>query len=276
MRGKISPWLYPERGGDELFGGYPTYIATRLAPYYRIVPQWIRKEILKLVDKIPVSWDRLTWEFKLKEFIRGVENSPERSHFAWKEIFSENLKEKLYAPDFFNKRKNHDGFESFKTLFKRAGNGIGLEKLLFVDQQTYLVDQFLVKSDRMSMANSLEVRVPILDHRIVEFASQIPSKYKIRGFTTKWALRKLLDGKLPQEIVWGAKKGFSPPIPYWISGPLKPFLEDTLSEESVNKIGLFRYETIHQMMKEHFEKKKDHHRRLWTLLNFVLWYRRWA
>lgn len=263
-------------GGDELFAGYPTYIATKFAPYYRKIPRWIRKEISKMAEKIPVSWDRLTWEFKLKEFIRGAENSPERSHFAWKEIFTEELKEKLYSSYFLEKRKRHDGFESFNILFERTGNGTELEKLLFVDQQTYLLDQFLVKSDRMSMANSLEVRVPILDHRIVEFAARIPPQYKIKGLTTKWTLRKLLNGKLPQDIVWGSKKGFSPPIPYWLSGSLKPFLEETLSENSVNKTGLFHHETIRQIMKEHFEKKKDHHRRLWALLNFILWYRRWA
>ena len=145
-----------------------------------------------------------------------------------------------------------------------------------MDQKTYLLDQFLVKSDRMSMASSLEVRVPILDHRLVEFAASIPARYKLKGLTTKWALRRLMKGKLPEGIVRGSKKGFSPPIPSWIAGSLKSFLEEMLSEESIRKTGLLEPRAVTRLMKEHFEKKKDHHRRLWAVLNFILWHRKWS
>ncbi len=263
-------------GGDELFGGYPTYIATRWASRYRKVPRFIRSMIGVAVNALPVSWDRISWDYKLKQFVHGAEFDEQRAHFAWKEIFSENEKNKLYSADFINKKNGHDGFESFKNIFDRLGSGTELEKLLAVDQNTYLVDQFLVKSDRMSMASSLEVRVPILDHRIVEFAAQIPAKYKVCGFQTKVALRKLMKGKVPDEIVKGAKKGFSPPIPAWIAGELKNFVMETLSKERVQKTGVLNPDYVQTLLAEHFGKKRDNHRRIWAVLNFVLWFERWA
>ncbi len=274
-RDKITVALSGE-GGDELFGGYPTYIATRWAGIYRNLPSPVRATLAAAIRKLPVSWDRISWDYKLKQFARGAEEAPERSHFAWKEIFDESDKKKLYSADWLAQRNSRDGYESFKKLFESLGGGVELEKLLFVDQKTYLLDQFLVKSDRMSMAHSLEVRVPILDHRLVEFAAEIPARYKLKGFTTKWILRKLMEGKLPPEIVSGAKKGFSPPIPRWISGPLKPFVQEVLSESSIRKTGLLEPKFVQQILTEHFDRKQDHHRRIWAILNFVLWHERWV
>jgi asparagine synthase (glutamine-hydrolysing) len=263
-------------GGDELFAGYPTYLATRLAPYYRKWPGPIRHIFSRLVQKLPISWERLSWEYKLKEFTRGAQYVPEKSHYAWKEIFTPDLKHTLYEQSFLQATQGHDSFESFKKIFEKAGHGIELEKLLYVDQQTYLADQFLVKSDRMSMAHSLEVRVPILDHRMVEFAAEIPAHYKLRGFTTKWALRKLMQGKLPESVIWGSKKGFSPPIAYWISGKLRRFVEAILAPESIRKTGILRADAVGILLKEHLSKKRDHHRRIWAILNFILWHRKWG
>ncbi|MBI2118265.1 MAG: asparagine synthase (glutamine-hydrolyzing) [Elusimicrobia bacterium] len=262
-------------GGDELFAGYPTYIATQVAPAYKKCPLFLRTLFSKLVEKIPVSWDRISWEFKLKQFVRGAEGSVERSHFAWKEIFTEYDKKNLYSKNFLAEKNGHDGFESFKMVLEKIGSGIELEKLLYLDQKTYLLDEFLVKSDRMSMAHALEVRVPILDHRIVEFAATIPSHYKLKGLTTKWTLRKLLEDRLPKEIIHGKKKGFSPPLPQWIAGTLKPFFQEILSYENLKTIGLLRPEAVRQLLDEHLEKKRDHHRRLWALLNFALWHKKW-
>jgi asparagine synthase (glutamine-hydrolysing) len=269
-------------GGDELFAGYPTYIATQAAVTYRKVPRWLRKMIASMVQRIPVSWERLSWEYRLKEFIRGAEFLPQESHYQWKEIFSEELKAELYTEKFLKNKNWHHGFESFVKVFEKARllggqtDRVDLETLLFADQQTYLPDQFLVKSDRMSMAHALEVRVPILDHRIVEFAAQIPAQYKLRGMTTKWALRKLMEGRLPEEIVRGGKKGFSPPIPYWIAGKLRKFVEDKLSPDSIRKTGVLNPHVVSHLLQEHLAKKRDHHRRIWAILNFVLWQQKWS
>lgn len=272
---KITVALSGE-GGDELFGGYPTYLATLWAERYRRIPDFARSWISSLVNGLPVSWERISWDYKLKQFVYGAQFEPQRSHFAWKEIFSENDKRKLYSTDFQNSRAGHDGFESFQKIFAKLGKGIELEKLLAVDQNTYLLDQFLVKSDRMSMAHALEVRVPILDHRIVEFAAQIPAKYKARGFETKIALRKLMKGKLPDSIVRGEKKGFSPPIPSWIAGELKNFVLSALSPERIKKTVVLNTAAVQNLLDEHFAKKRDNHRRIWCVLNFVLWRERWA
>lgn len=263
-------------GGDELFAGYPTYIATRWAGLYRGLPSPLRKIAAGAANSLPISWNRISLDYKLRQFVRGAEETPERSHFAWKEIFTEEDKKELYSAQWLKARNGKDGFESFKILFDELGGGTELEKLLYVDQKTYLLDQFLVKSDRMSMAHALEVRVPILDHRLVEFAAEIPAHYKIRGLTTKWILRRLMKGRLPEEILTGAKKGFSPPIPRWIAGPLKPFVQEMLSESSVKKTGLIEPAFVKRILEEHWERKQDHHRRIWAILNFVLWHRRWV
>jgi asparagine synthase (glutamine-hydrolysing) len=263
-------------GGDELFGGYPTYLATAWAPKYRALPGPLRAAVSALVHRLPVSWDRLSWDYKLKQFVYGADHPAGRDHFSWKEIFSEAEKKNLYAPGFFAAKAGRDGFESFRKILETLGGKTDLESLLFLDQKTYLLDQFLVKSDRMSMAHALEVRVPILDHRIVEFAAGMPAKYKLKGLTTKWALRELMKGRLPEEILSGAKKGFSPPIPGWIAGPLRPFMEEVLSPESVGKSGLLNPEAVSRLMEEHFSRKRDHHRRLWAVMNFVLWHDRWV
>lgn len=263
-------------GGDELFAGYPTFLATQYAKYYRAIPSSLRNGFLHLVSALPVSWDRISLDYKLKKFVRGAESSPERSHFSWHEIFYPEEKEKIYSPAFKNNLNGHDSYESFQTLFKEIGNGIELEKLLYVHQKTLLLDQFLVKSDRMSMAHALEVRVPILDHRLVEFASTIPARYKLRGTTTKWTMRKLMEGRLPKSVLSGKKMGFSPPIPAWISGTLRPFIESKLSKENIKKTGFLENKGVQQLLQEHFHKARDNHRRIWGILNFILWKEKWG
>lgn len=275
VRKQITVALSGE-GGDELFAGYPTYIATQMARHYKNIPSPMRAVLRALTHQLPVSWERISWDYKLKQFVDGAEFPIERTHFAWKEIFTEEEKQRLYSRDFLRQKNGHDGFESFRRLFELVGNGVELEKLLFVDQNSYLLDQFLVKSDRMSMAHALEVRVPILDHRIIELAQEIPAKYKLRGFSTKWTLRKLMEGKLPEEILSASKKGFSPPIPFWLAGTLKPFLLKTLSRENIARIGFLNYDYVSKLIEEHMSKKRDNHRRLWTILNFVLWHDKWA
>ncbi|OGR89773.1 MAG: asparagine synthase (glutamine-hydrolyzing) [Elusimicrobia bacterium RIFCSPLOWO2_01_FULL_60_11] len=272
---KITVALSGE-GGDELFGGYPTYLATLWAGRYRNIPAFVRGWISSLVAGLPVSWERISWDYKLKQFVYGAQFEPQRAHYAWKEIFTEGDKKKLYTSEFQDRRAGHDGFESFQKIFSKLGKGAELEKLLAVDQNTYLLDQFLVKSDRMSMAHALEVRVPMLDHRIVEFAARIPAKYKARGFETKIALRRLMKGKLPDSIVRGEKKGFSPPIAAWIAGELKDFVLGALSPERVRKTGVLDPDAVRDLLDEHFARKRDNHRRIWCVLNFVLWHERWA
>ncbi len=263
-------------GGDELFAGYPTFLATEWARYYRMAPKSLRKIFSRCVNALPVSWENVSLDRKIKTFIRGAENPYERSHFAWYETFKPEEKEKIYSPSMKNNLNGHDSYESFQTYFNEIKNGTNLEKLLYVQQRTLLLDEFLVKSDRMSMAHSLEVRVPILDHRIVEFATTLPARYKIRGTTLKWTLRKLMEGRLPASILTGKKMGFYPPVPSWISGSLRPFIENVLSKKNLEKTGLVEYEGVRQLLEEHNHKVRDNHRRLWTLLNFVLWQKKWG
>ena len=147
-----------------------------------------------------------------------------------------------------------------------------LNRLLYTDVKTYLTDNILPKVDRMSMATSLEVRVPLLDHKMVEFAFSMPGNMKLRGIKgTKYIFKKAMAPYLPGEILKRPKQGFSIPIKNWLKGPMKTFLMDTLNAQSVNEEGIFRWETVDQLIREHTRGEKNHSHRLWGLLVFRLW-----
>ena len=147
-----------------------------------------------------------------------------------------------------------------------------LEWMLFADMETYLPGDELRKTDRLSMWHSLEVRVPFLDHKVVEFAATIPSKYKINGMTKKYVLIKALEGLLPQNILSRRKQGFSIPLSDWLRGPLREMVRDHLSPASLKKVGLFNVRTVEKLVHEHEGHIRNHETKLWLILNLVLWH----
>jgi len=199
-------------GGDELFGGYPTYIADKLANIYRSLPAFATKKLIEpLVKNLPVSFGRVSLDYKAKAFVAAASRTSPLEHFGWTEIFRPEVKKKLYSDSFLNEVQDRPLAENFVQAYAEGSSRVGIERFLFVDQKTHLLDEFLVKVDRMSMWHSLEVRPPFLDHRIVEFAARVPMNYKVKGWTTKYLLRRLMKGRLPAYITQGSKKGFSPP-----------------------------------------------------------------
>jgi asparagine synthase (glutamine-hydrolysing) len=147
-----------------------------------------------------------------------------------------------------------------------------LARLQDVDFGIYLVDDLLVKTDRASMANSLEARVPFLDSAITNFAFALPTKHKVRGLSKKVLLRKAAEPLLPREVVHGSKRGFSIPAAAWLRGELEPFARETLSAETLSRQGFFRPEPVRRLLDEHVARKQDWSRQLWGLLAFTLWY----
>jgi asparagine synthase (glutamine-hydrolysing) len=143
-------------------------------------------------------------------------------------------------------------------------------------ERMYMMDQVLVKTDRASMMHALEVRAPFLDTRVVELANHLPTKFKLKGMTRKYILKKLMEGKLPKEIIYRKKKGFGMPIGEWMRNELRPLLEDTLSRESLDEIGLFNADYVQTLIMDHKEGKRDNRKQLWTLLVFVLWWKQWV
>jgi len=262
-------------GGDELFGGYPTYLADRAALLYRGVPKLMRRFILEpLVQKIPVSFNRISLDYKAKAFVRAAGRNSPLEHFGWTEIFTSEMKRSLYSPSFLEQTATRPLAESYVHAYADGASRKGLERFLYVDQRTHLLDEFLVKVDRLSMAHSLEVRPPFLDHRLVELASEIPMKYKLKGWTTKYILRRLMKGRLPESILKGSKKGFSPPTATWLATDLKDYARRKLSPSHLEAIPYLNPQYPGQILEEHIQRKANWGRRLWTLLMFVEWYDR--
>lgn len=263
-------------GGDELFGGYPTYIADRMAGVYRRFPRLVQKTFERASRLLPVSHQRISLDYRTKAFLRAANRPQPWAHFGWQEMFRPEDKTLLFTPEFLNATRAFDPAGSFVAAYTEAEARNELERMLFVDQRTHLMDEYLVKVDRLSMAHSLEVRVPLLDRAIVEFAAEIPPVYKLHGLTTKYIMRRLMENRLPKGILKGAKKGFSPPLAHWLVSDLREWAAGVLSPERVRATGILNPRRPLELLDEHIARKRDNVRQLWTLLSFMLWFERYG
>jgi asparagine synthase (glutamine-hydrolysing) len=262
-------------GGDELFGGYPTLQAHRLAGYYsRWIPSAFRRLFFpRLVAGLPVSFDDLSFDFRLRHFMAHVDEIPIVRHHLWLGSFTPDQKRQLLQPsaqppdlDTYQAVFDHLRFCNAKSLFNQ---------ILYCDMKLYLEGDILVKVDRASMANSLEVRVPLLNHSLVTCLATVPHQLKLHTLTTKYILRRALEGHLPRSILERRKKGFNMPVAKWLLGPLGPLVKELLSERRLKLQGLFEPKYIKELVDEHTTRTKDNRKLLWTLLVFQLWYDRW-
>jgi asparagine synthase (glutamine-hydrolysing) len=262
-------------GGDELFGGYSTLQAHRLANYYqRLAPGWLRRLVEPWVlDKLPVSFDNLSFDFKLRRFLRDYSLPPVVRHHRWLGSFTSEEKAGLLGPLVKDCREKVEDLVEHHAHQARTQDP--LNQVLYCDLKLYLEGDILVKVDRASMANSLEVRVPLLNRLLVEYAAHLPHSFKLHGLTTKFLLRQALKGLLPDSILNRAKKGFNVPVAKWFAGPLKPLLEEVLSPRHLKQQGLFQPDYVAALIKEHQARQRDHRKLLWTLLAFQLWHQRW-
>jgi asparagine synthase (glutamine-hydrolysing) len=251
-------------GGDELFGGYYTYVADLLAP--RIGP--LAGVIRPLVEALPSSSGRTSFDYKAKRFVRAAHLPPLERHHAWKEILSPEARAELLAPD---RRGSADPLDAYRARYEETGGAEPLARLQDVDLGIYLVDDLLVKTDRASMAHSLEARVPYLDEVVAGFALALPTRLKVRGLAKKRLLRKAVAPLLPHSVVYGKKRGFSIPAAAWLRGPLVPFAREVLSAETVRRQGYFSPETVTRLLEDHIAGREDLSRQLWGLLSFTLW-----
>lgn len=258
-------------GGDEVFAGYPTHTAFRVSRLFRLIPRWIRANLINpLVMALPTSLERISFDYKAKRFVTGADLPFQRGHYWWKVIFDESEKQKLCTPEFLG-RGLRDSFSVFDEHFRTARHAHPLNQLLYVDAKTFLLDDNLAKVDRMTMANSLEARVPLLDHELVERVAVFPPKLKSRGLQTKRILRRAVRTLLPPEIRKGTKKGFTPPLPYWIRDELRDFVFEIFAPERLRATGLLEERYCRQMLEEHLQGKKDNNRQIWTILALVCW-----
>ncbi len=256
-------------GADEIFGGYQTYLADGYARRARHVPRPLLATALKIANRLPVSDDKIALEYKLKRFLAGAILTGDDAHFFWNGTFTPAEQERLGVSGQLAPSSLVSKLENVP-----AQNDV-VNRYLFVDQHYYLPDDILYKCDRMSMAHSLEVRPPFLDHRIVEFAGTLPAHLKVNGSTTKFVMRELLKSKLPAAILNRRKEGLDIPAHDWLRGPLRPLLEQELSADSVQKAGIFSPSAIQSLVDRHLRREANLGYHLWGLLTLHLWLKRW-
>ncbi len=261
-------------GGDEIFGGYEHYIAQKMAKTIDLpLIRSIHPAFSKITNLFPPSKLKKGFVNRIKRFSEGLANPYDERHFRWMKFLSNVQKKELYTPEFFessflNKLNER---EPFKEYFDDTKNFEGINKDLYLDFKTYMVDNILVKVDRMSMATSLEARVPLLDKKMVEFAFSLPPEYKLKGNTTKWFFKKAMENILPKEIIYRRKEGFSIPIKNWLKTDLKDLMMEYLSPERIKNAGVLNPEYVNRLITEHLNNKQNHAHRLWSFILFNIW-----
>jgi asparagine synthase (glutamine-hydrolysing) len=257
-------------GGDEMLAGYETYRARRLATWYARLPRPVGASLVPAVVRhLPVSHAKVSFDYKAKRFVTGAYLPPAAGHLWWKTVFGEDAKAALYADDAAASLAPTERL--YQTAYDEADGG-DIDRLQYVDAQVYLPADILVKADRMSMAHSLEARVPFLDRRLVELCRRMPMRMRLRGLTSKHVLRNAMRDRLPPAITRGRKRGFSAPMPAWFAGELREYTADMLSAQRLRRQGIFRPAAVARYLDEHATRRVDHSRQLLTLLVFSVWY----
>jgi asparagine synthase (glutamine-hydrolysing) len=255
-------------GGDELFGGYYTYVADLLAPRFGRLAALASP----LIEALPSSDARVGFDYKAKRFARAAKLPPLERHHGWKEIFSDEQRRTLLGAQ----DPGWDPLDLYRERYTETAGAETLARMQDVDLGIYLVDDLLVKTDRLSMAHSLELRVPFLDQRVAEFALALPTSQKVRGLAKKRLLRRALTPLLPKEVVGGRKQGFSIPLAAWLRGPLQSFARETLSAASLERQGVLDSAAVTPLLDRHCSGREDLSRQLWGLMALTLWFDRYA
>jgi asparagine synthase (glutamine-hydrolysing) len=253
-------------GADELFGGYNTYRADAYARTLRLAPRTLRQLAASATRLLPVSDEKIGLDYKLTRMLNGSLLEPLDAHLYWNGTFSRDERLAL---------RNGGPWKAPQRLdFPGECDGY-LNRFLLLDQNYYLQDDILYKCDRMSMAHSLEVRPPFLDHRIVEFAARLPETMKVRRNKLKVILRELMRGRLPQPVLSRPKEGFDIPVHHWLRTVLRPLLTETLTERSAKQVPVFHWPAIESILQDHLERRANLGYHLWGLLTLFLWMKRW-
>ncbi|HEV8439044.1 MAG TPA: asparagine synthase (glutamine-hydrolyzing) [Methylomirabilota bacterium] len=259
-------------GGDELFCGYPTFLADRGVALIRRLPAWSRRLMTWGVNRVSPSARYGSAEFLLKQFFRGLPHAPEvRTQLLLGGLTGPEQAPFLSAPV----REACLGFDPYEELTRAVGEvpGLGpMERLIYQHCKFYLADQNLATVDRASMACGLEVRSPFLDRPLVDLASRIPAHLKLRGWQTKYILKRALRADLPRAIIHRRKQGFGVPLGVWLRGPLRHALEERLAPERVARLGLFDPAAVERLVAEHVHGRRDHRKILWALMMFDAWH----
>ena len=258
-------------GGDELFCGYPTFLAHKPAEVYRRLPGWLQAGVRGLVHAMPVSQRYGSAGFLLRQFVRGAPYpAPVRTQLLLGGFTAEE-QARLLSPEVRTPAGQLDLYEDVARVMEACDARDPLDRLIYQHAKFYLADQVLVKVDRASMACGLEVRAPFLDYEVVELACSIPSSLKLQGFTTKALLKRALAGHLPPDILHRRKQGFGIPLARWLRQDLRDWVSKMLHPDKLRREGILNPPEVERLLSEHLSGSHDHRKALWTLLVFELW-----
>lgn len=263
-------------GGDEVFAGYPRQLAMRIAGAFDPVPKLVWRPIMNVIaGTLPGGRPgRLTAPLRnAKKFARSAGLDFEDRYLGYGTYFTDQMKASLYTEDTRRVATGFDAYREHRRYFARVKNAAPLNRLLYVDLKTFLPCLNLAYTDKTSMAANLEVRVPFLNHELMELAARMPVNLKLRGLKRKYILKRAAEKLLPKKIVWRKKAGFGAPIRSWLRGPLKPMVDDLLSEETVTRRGLFQPAEVQKIINANQSGQEDFNLQVFQLLTLELWQR---
>jgi asparagine synthase (glutamine-hydrolysing) len=255
-------------GGDELFTGYERFAAARLAEYYCRTPRLLQIALARLMQTLPESTSYHGFARRVRRFVEHAALPLPQRYLGWVGIFPIDFLHPLLTDEM-----RVDPLGHFLAYFDQVANRESIEQLLSVNARTYLPGDLLVKTDRMTIANSLEARCPFLDQELLEFAARIPLELKLKGLTTKYILKKAAESLVPRDIIHRKKHGFGVPVGRWFRTSLKDYIRDVLLSPQTLCRGYFRENAVRRLLEEHQTGKRDHGHRLWALLTFEIWHR---
>jgi asparagine synthase (glutamine-hydrolysing) len=261
-------------GADEILAGYVTYGATALARRYRMLPAVVRRLVALGARQLPVCDRKYSMRQKAMRFVEGAELGPGRDHAAWRQLFSESLKARVYSEPFRRVTAGGDPLSAYAArIAAPPPTREPLTGLLHADTTFYLPNDMLVKVDRMSMAHGLEVRVPFLDIELVSLVANLPAAYKLhRGRVRKHILRESLRGSIPDDVLDAPKSGFNVPLEAWMRGRLGDLLVDSAATRRDDLRSLLRLDAVEVMLQEHRQRRADHAHALFAVLMLALWF----
>jgi asparagine synthase (glutamine-hydrolysing) len=263
-------------GGDEVFAGYPRQVAMSLAGALDPVPLALRRPAMRaLAGALPGGRPgRLTAPLRnAKKFAKSAALDFESRYMGFGTYFTDEAKQKLYTDEVREGVGRADAYYLHRRYFERCSKAAPLNRLLYVDMKTFLPCLNLDYTDRTSMAATLEVRVPLLNHELVELAARMPPRLKLRGLRRKYILKKAAEALLPRDVVWRKKAGFGAPIRSWLRGALRPLVDELLSEEVVRARGLFRPEEVRRVVESNLSGREDFNLQVLQLLTLEMWQR---
>ena len=260
-------------GGDENFGGYDKYEKHLIAKYLQILPFKNQSaKVVKFIDKNIYSSFLL---YKTNLFLKTLNQKVWQRHLNYTHYFDTYAKENFYTDDFKEKLKKHSTFEFFKELMKNKTNLEYLDQIFYLDFNSYVPDNLMVKVDIATMANSLESRSPLLDHEFVELVAKIPRNLKIRKIREerKYIFKKMLKKYLPNKILYRKKMGFGLPIDDWFRNDLKNYIEENILASNSLSRKIMKGDKLKELLNDHFDKRRDNSKKLWALMVLNLWHR---